>query len=210
VILLAKQDAFDASDLAEGLTVLFAEVAELGATDAALSLGIDLTTPPAEALAYARERAGELVGMKYVDGKWVTNPNAKFAITDSLREMVRSKVATAIEQGWSPSKLASELKDAFGPARAKTIARTETALAHSKGAATIYEEEEISYVEILDGKGCLPKGHQKGASPPNKSLIGVVQPDKEADGQVWTLAQYQEHLLGHPNCVRSAVPYFES
>lgn len=206
---MAKADPFDASDLADELTVLFQEVAEIGASDAALSLGIDLHTPPAAALDFARERAGELVGMKWDGSKWITNPNPQFAITETMRDLVQSKVTAAIEQGWSPDKLAADLRESFGPARAKMIARTETALAHSKGTATIYEDESIQHVEIFDGKGCLPKGHQEGAGSPNKTLIGQIQADKEANGQIWTVAQYQDNLLGHPNCVRAAVPFFK-
>jgi hypothetical protein len=70
---------------------------------------------------YARQRAGELI--------------KNFAATTP--EMLRATVAQAIEEGWSAGKLRDTLHEnyAFSPARALTIARTESAVARRKGGA---------------------------------------------------------------------------
>ena len=84
---------------------------------------------------FAEARAAEMVGMKYVDGDLVANPDAKWAITDGTREMIRSTVTEAQQNGWSNEQIASALKDnyAFSDARAMMIARTETARADIAG-----------------------------------------------------------------------------
>jgi hypothetical protein len=53
----------------------------------------------------------------------------------------------------------------------------------------------------------LPLGHDDGAPAPSGEP-GSFEPEAEADGQIWTVEQYQAAILGHPNCVRVAVPYF--
>ena len=83
----------------------------------------------------------------------------------------------------------------------------EQELAYGEGAADVYEESDVTHVEILDGDGCLPSGHAAGAPKPS-GRVGVVEEDAEANGQIWTVAQYRERKIGHPNCVRAAVPYF--
>jgi SPP1 gp7 family putative phage head morphogenesis protein len=100
---------------------------------------------------YARERAAELVGMKWVDGDLVPNPKAEWAISESTRTMLRTDVTTAIEEGWSNDKLANAIRDnyAFSGDRAEAIARTETALADVAGNMAAYKEAEGLGVKVL-------------------------------------------------------------
>lgn len=72
-----------------------------------------------EAVAYARARAAELI--------------REFA--ETTPEMLRTTVEQAVKEGWSAGALGDELIDnyAFSPARALTIARTETAVARRRG-----------------------------------------------------------------------------
>ncbi|MCL2656823.1 MAG: phage portal protein [Betaproteobacteria bacterium] len=88
------------------------------------------------AVEYAEARAAEMVGMKWVDGERVPNPDARWQITDATRDMIQDAVAQALDEGWSNDKLASALQEhyAFSDARAETIARTETAFADTAGA----------------------------------------------------------------------------
>jgi len=210
---LAKLDDFPPlefdTDFLNDLTAALESATALGAGEAAGALGITLGQTPAQAATFALERAGELVGMKFVNGAWVQNPNATFAITNTLRQDIQNKVTLAIEQGWSPGKLAAELNSTLGPARAATIARTETAFALSEGAALGYEDSGVELVEILDGVGCLPDGHDPKAPKAAANKPGVIQFGSQADGQVWTVQQFKEHKIGHPNCVRAAVPFFQ-
>lgn len=88
-----------------------------------------------EALKFAKERSAELVGMKYVDGELVTNPNAEWAITDSTRDMLRGSIEAGVNDGLSVDALAEKLESsyAFSAERAQVIARTELANAHTQG-----------------------------------------------------------------------------
>ena len=92
---------------------------------------------PDAAVAWAKERAAELVGMSYdvTTGDYTPNPNAAMTITDATREGLRGTVATALEEGWSSEDLAADLSDnhEFSDTRAETIARTELAFAHVQG-----------------------------------------------------------------------------
>ncbi len=87
------------------------------------------------ALNFARNRAAELVGKKWIGGELVDNPNAAWAITDSTRDMLREKIVQAIEEGWSPKHLANEIEASgmFGEDRAELIARTEIKRADNEG-----------------------------------------------------------------------------
>ena len=143
------------------------------------------------------------------DGSLIENPNPVWAITDTIRDDVNLKVTKAVAEGWSPQRLSSELTDILGTNRAKMVARTETGLAYGEGASAVYEESGVSLVRILDGDGCLPKGHADGAPAP-AGTAGVLEPQNEANGQVWALETYRANLLSHPNCVRAAVPYEEA
>lgn len=93
------------------------------------------------ALAYARERAAELVGRKWVNGVLVDNPNAKWAITQTTRDMLNDVIYDALDNGAGVEGLAdlitampdSEGVQAFSYGRAKMISRSETLTAHAKG-----------------------------------------------------------------------------
>lgn len=118
-----------------------------GGIEALLQVGItDITEDMLSlvnqyAVEYAKERAAELVGMKWVDGELVPNPQAKWSVTETTRKGIRTSVITAIEEGWSNDELAKALVDSysFSEARAENIARTETAFADSAGNLKAYE-----------------------------------------------------------------------
>lgn len=114
----------------------------------------------AQAVDFAKDRAAELVGMRYQDGELVQNPNPKFTITESTREMLRSKVTNALEDGWSNDRLADEFKKdyAFSAARAEMIARTETAIADIQGNMYVYDQTGlVEGKEWLTAPDCCPK-----------------------------------------------------
>lgn len=98
-----------------------------------------------DALDYAQARAAELVGMKQIDGVWIENPSAKWAITESTRDMIRGTVSQAINEGWSRDRLATELETtySFSEARAETIAQTELNRANSTGAMNGYRRSGV-------------------------------------------------------------------
>lgn len=84
---------------------------------------------------YARARGAELVGMKWVNGELVQNPNADMAITDSTRNMLREILTDAFKREVPMNELASRIQTAgvFSEERAKFIAETEIKFAQSRG-----------------------------------------------------------------------------
>lgn len=90
---------------------------------------------------YAKEAAAELVKN----------------ISEATRNMIRSDVREAMEQGWSNDVLASRLQGgyAFSPERAEVIARTETAKADVEGNIAAYKESGVvSGKQWITGAGC--------------------------------------------------------
>lgn len=85
---------------------------------------------------WARQRAAELVGMRREGDFYVPNPNARWAIDSTTRDMLRAEVRKAIEAGDSTDQLARRLRNSFtfSEDRARMIARTEIARADSYGA----------------------------------------------------------------------------
>ena len=87
------------------------------------------------AMDYARDRGAEMVGMKWVDGVLVQNPNAAMAITDSTRNMLREILTDAFSRETPMSELVQRIQAAgvFSEKRAKLIATTEVKFAMARG-----------------------------------------------------------------------------
>ena len=96
-----------------------------------------------QALDYARERAAELVGKKWIDGQLVDNPDPRWAISETNRLELRGLIARAFEERWTPTQLAKQIEKAVGfpPDRAEMIAQTETAIAQT--AATVQTGKKL-------------------------------------------------------------------
>jgi hypothetical protein len=94
---------------------------------------------------YARERAAELVGMKWKDGELVPNPKAKWAITETTRENIRAAVHRAVDDGMQPDQLRQEIEDLadFSRERATVVADTELAKAQTEGALTGWKQSGV-------------------------------------------------------------------
>jgi hypothetical protein len=100
--------------------------------------------PDAERIArdLARSRAAELVGMRYDNaGDLVPNPDAKWAITDTTRNILREIIATGIEQGQSVDQIADAISGAtaFSQARARTVAVTEVTTIDGRSALASFK-----------------------------------------------------------------------
>lgn len=85
---------------------------------------------------WAHDRAAEMVGKKWVGDELVDNPDAKWRIDESTRDMLQSYVESAIDDGDSSQELADRIENsfAFSSERAIMVARTEIAKADSEGA----------------------------------------------------------------------------
>ena len=149
-------------------------------------LGLNWDAVDANALRYARERAGELVGMKWDEsaGAWVENPNPRWSITETTRARVNELTDEAVREGWSPQRLQDALEETglFGEARAEMIARTEVAIAENSGQLRTMGEAGFDRVYVYDGD---------------------CDECAEVDGKVASLAWAEANPLQHPNCVRA-------
>jgi hypothetical protein len=136
---LAEDLNLDFDPLIEPLTEAIEKVAIAGAAKSLKSLEITdkglFSLANENAAAWARDRGAELVGRRWVDGELVANPDARWAITDSTRDTLKGLIEQAYTDGMTPAQLKTAIQDstAFGPARAKLIAKTETAKASIQG-----------------------------------------------------------------------------
>jgi hypothetical protein len=120
-------------------------------------------------------------------------------IEDTTRERVRGYVERANNEGWGIDQLAKAIREdisgAFDKRRARTIARTESAVTYNQASAAGWRDSGlVEKVVIVDGLGCGWESHD--------------DPD-EADGTIRTLEEFEAQPISHPNCVRSAFPFVE-
>lgn len=168
-----------------GITAL----AQLGISDADT-----LNQVNEKAVEWAKGRAAEMVGKKWVNGELVDNPDAYWRIDESTRSMLADNVTQAIEEGWSNDRLASEIAEsyAFSDERADMIARTETAFADIQGNMIAYRESGVvSKKQWITGDGCCEECAQL-----NGQIVGI---DESFDDGV------DEPPL-HPNCRCDVLP----
>ena len=144
------------------MTNLLSTVTKDGGAEALAQVGIANDTSIVElvnekAVAYARDRAAEMVGKRWVDGELVDNPNSAYRIDDSTRELLRADIASGLEEGLSNDDIAKALASAyaFSDERADMIARTETAFADVAGNMIAYRESgEVESKQWITGEGC--------------------------------------------------------
>ncbi|MEI6730511.1 MAG: phage minor head protein [Pseudomonadota bacterium] len=150
-----------------------------------------------KAVAFSEDRSAELVGKKLIDGELVDNPDAKWAITDSTREMLRTNVQTAIEEGWSTKELSDALENnyAFSDARANTISRTEIANAHVQG-------QMISYRAAGVTKKTWVLGSESCDECQDNAKAGEIDIDDD-------FPSGDEAPPAHPNCTCDVLPIIE-
>ena len=94
---------------------------------------------------YARKRAAEMVGKKWVDGELVDNPNAKYAITDATRQRLRDLTELAFDDGMSPRDLRSAILESsdFSASRAQLISQTELTNAQAQSAMDSWSQSGV-------------------------------------------------------------------
>ena len=146
-----------------GLVALVGEItpdmiamAEDGGFEAMLQLGLGdedamLSLVNEDAVAWAKAHAAELVGMKWVKGKLVPNPNATYRIDERTRGALNGLVQQALDEGWSNQRLAKEVTEAgaFSRERAELIATTETARADVAGNMLAYKRAGVTKKQWL-------------------------------------------------------------
>lgn len=135
--------SLDWESLAKELTPLLTSEAEAGARQLLLQAGFPTTEDDElwtrvldRVKQEMADRGAELVGMRRLkDGSFVRNPSAAWSITETTRDSLRTLLSQSIEEGWSAGKTSSTIQESesFSPARALTIARTESAFARARG-----------------------------------------------------------------------------
>lgn len=200
--ILADLDMSDLVELVGNIDDVLAELTADGAFQALVQIGMNdnasiVNQANDRAVAWANDRAAEMVGKKWVDGELVDNPNAKWSIEESTREMLRADVADAIDQGWSNDTLADNLAEsyAFSDERAMTIARTETAFADVAGNVEAYQASGI-----VSGKEWITADDDKVSDEcQGNADEGVIAfEDEFSSGAMWPPE--------HPNCRCDVVP----
>lgn len=172
---------------------------QIGIDDTARVLGQGVDA--AQAFAYAQDRAATLLGRWWnaETASWVDNPSSAWSIEGTVRDQANSLVQDAIKNEWTEGQLQDALGQLFDVGatgidyRAGMIARTELGFAYNTGAAMNYGAMGVEYVMISD----------------NGSPTSCEECTK-ANGEVWTLAEFLENPLEHPNCVRVGMPAEES
>ncbi len=143
-----------------------------------------------QSLDYARERAAELVGKKWVNGELVDNPDARWVITETTRNDLREMIAEAFEKNWTASELAKHIDESFtfSRDRAQLIADTETAMAQT-----------VATVQTGKDMGATTKTIQMS----NLHDVDDVCDAAHALGKVPIDAEYPNgalHVPLHPRC----------
>lgn len=154
---------------------------------------------------YAKHRAAEMVGKKWVDGKLVDNPNAEWVITDTTRDAIRKLMQDVIDGKMNMTDLRQAIVNAatFSKERAEMISRTELMSANAEGALKSFFEAEKAGLKVKklwnsDNEACpicvlntkagaleirseFPSGHIAPPAHPNCECVLVSEVDYEDD-----------------------------
>lgn len=140
--------------------------------------------------AWAKGRAAELIGK---------NPNGG-ELADSTRDMIRSTIVQAEEEGWSNARLRAEIEDnyAFSKSRASTIARTEMKTADSQGAMAAWKASGL-------------KMKKEWVRSAGESECDICEAN-EAQGPIDINDSFEsgdDTAPAHPNCECAVLPVIE-
>jgi uncharacterized protein with gpF-like domain len=171
-------------------------LAQLGVADRA-----DLVDQVNEiAVEMANERAAELVGMRYVDGEFVENPNAEYRIADATRNLIRQAIAEGLDENIGLNDIIDNIEAlGFSEDRADLIARTEIARANSDAAVA-------SYGAARDAGVAVRKAWILGENP------CAICEENEAEGDIDIDDDFpsgDDAPPAHPNCECAVVPVVE-
>ena len=153
----------------------------------------------ARAVAIARERAAELVGMHLdADGKLVPSDDAEMAITDTTRDMLRATIADDLAAGKTTDDIADDIAEhyAFSSERAAVIAATEVSRANSMAAQESYQAAADAGVPVK--KRWLAEADCCDVCSANQAAGPIDLDDTFPSGD--------DTPPGHPNCRCSLTP----
>ena len=143
--------AGDLADISEGVA---GEVSRGALARVGVGTGNDdiVNAVSARAVAQARARAGELVGMSWDEESqsFVDNPNPDMAITENTREMIRDIISNGLADNLSADEIADQIEQstAFSPERADLVAKTEITRINSEAALGAYRDAAAAGVQV--------------------------------------------------------------
>jgi hypothetical protein len=150
----AELDLDELSSLANDLGIDLSNVASDSINQVVAQMGVNdaselVNQVNDRAVAAARERAAEMVGMRVQDdGTLIENPDAEWAITDSTRDELRRVISTGLEDNVGIDEIIDnvEAMGGFSAERAEMIAETEVRRANSSAALDAYTaaKEDLS------------------------------------------------------------------
>lgn len=146
---------------------------------------------------WAKDRAAEMVGKKWVNGQLVDNPRAEWRITDTTRDSLRETTVTALDEGWSAQRFADEIEASasFSESRAMTVARTELANADGAGAMIGYRA-----TGLVAGKQSVTAKDEKVSELCQENAdAGIIPLDSE-------FPSGDDTAPFHPNCRCVVIP----
>lgn len=149
------------------------------------------------AIQWSKERAAELVGKKYVNGELIDNPNPKWSITETTRNMIRMQVEQAIAEGSTKKELEQSIKNsyAFSRKRASTIANTELVTSYNQGNVVAWKASGV----VTHKRSILGTNENHGDDDIENAKQGEIPIDKP----------FQSGHMGpsyHPNCRCVVIP----
>ncbi len=173
----AVLQSLDLDKLVEPLYARLAKLYSVGADASGLegykykSVNLDLITPDATAIAYARARAASLVGRQLLGGKVIDNPDAAWAVTPGIRADIRTEVETALKEGPTPEALARKIEGLgnFQYWRARMISRTELAFAYIAG-----QHDQAQRLGFHLKASILGSGHKQTDICDTNAAIGFI------------------------------------
>lgn len=153
------------------------------------------------ALDYARDRAAEMVGKRWIGGVLVDNPDAEWRIDEAIRDELQDIIAQGLFDNIGADAIANEIEQAagFSDARAKLIADTEIARANSEGSLEGYRAARDAGVTVK--KEWLPDAEACPVCTGNADAGPI-----ELDAQ---FPSGDDGPPAHPNCECALVPVTE-
>lgn len=141
--------AIDWTTIVDSSAMILAAAYQAGADEALQQLSI--TSPDMvkeineDAANYAKNRAAEMVGKKYVDNELEDDAHAKYVIAETTKDDLLDVVQEASTDNLSISEMEDRIRIAgtFSDLRAQFIAKNENAVAVAKGSLDVWRKSHI-------------------------------------------------------------------
>jgi len=172
-IALAAYFAIEWDGLVDSMVTDLMAAYQIGVADAMMQLAITDENIQAQldnsATQYANNRAAEMIGMKFVDDKLVTDSSAKFVIAETTKDDLQDVVEAAVNDNATTTELMERIRMAatFSDARMQFIAKNETNWAQVIGHTTTWRRSGLRLManivlspahKIYDGCDLLAEG----------------------------------------------------